>query len=171
MHRVRMAKAYDVPAYYLSKLLVQVPFDTFPLLVSASVVYWRLGLHHSPDVFAVSLLLSVLVILCPVGFAFAPWMRSIFSRNCCSRSISRLVRHEVLASIRSSCLKSKGVPLEAPRWGSGTRTFCVPSPPKTSSEMSVCTWAGSISSANGSLWTVWVGDAAEPRLLPCSTEA
>ena len=69
MHRERMAKAYDVPAYYLSKLLVQVPFDTFPLLVSASVVYWCLGLHHSPDGFAVSLLLSVLVNFCSVGFA------------------------------------------------------------------------------------------------------
>merc|ERR1712050_446345 len=62
--RERMNNLYAVGPYYLAKLLVALPVELIPLLVSNTVSYWALPFTHEVSCYLVFL-------LCTCGMAFA----------------------------------------------------------------------------------------------------
>jgi hypothetical protein len=68
--RERMANLYFVGPYYLAKLLVALPFELVPLLITNTVSFWWLDLNHSLAGYAFFVALSSGMALSSIGVAF-----------------------------------------------------------------------------------------------------
>lgn len=65
-----MANLYSVAPYYLAKVMVALPFELLPLLITNTVSFWWLDLNHSIGRYLFFVALSSGMALASIGVAF-----------------------------------------------------------------------------------------------------
>jgi len=68
--RERSASLYGAGPYYLAKLMIALPSETFPFIIQNTILYWIMPFNHSAGSYLMFLLISCSMAFASIGIAF-----------------------------------------------------------------------------------------------------
>lgn len=71
VERERASKSYSLSAYYIAKMVAELPFNLLGPIVFGSIVYFLVGLNPEPEAFLCFIIILILVSCCAVGLGLA----------------------------------------------------------------------------------------------------